>query len=219
MYTLCIPYTGDVKAVSVSLACFLALAGRAEVFFRMVKDDEKVGTMKLFQRLLPDGSKLVTLQISFSKPSVVQVRSETVYSADGTPKRMLFEVAPKGRDRQLSTVTFDAKGASFQSGEDSLLVAPPNGPWKNPAEFWFVRDKPAVGAEVSAYTFSITDREFSLTTTKFVGPRTIELDGKQVKGNMLLVTTKGNAAHILVDDQGLPLFWDGPIQFFREQAP
>lgn len=199
-----------------------AALASAEVTLTMYMRDEVVGEATLNQRLLPDGGKQLTMTMTFNrpKPGAVNIRNESVYAADGSPVRMIYEFNQSGQPKNLVTAIFSEKGAAVteRKGTESTnrVIARPDGPIKNLAEHWFIATQPKPGDVLSAYVFSAVEQEWRLHTSTYKGKKTVTIDGQKFAGHLLVSGTRGKEISSIVDDRGLPLIVEGPVRLVRK---
>lgn len=197
---------------------------QAEISLTILQQEKKLGSAVMDQKILPDGSKQVVITMAIdlpSNPGAIRVRSESIYSKEGLPIRMIRETTQKNMARESVIATFDAEGANviFTRGSEaktSVVPYPKEVPLKNVSEFWFISTKPATGTSCTAYVFNTTDLTFHLTKTEFFGRKKAKMQGKEVEGNLLITNAQGKATAILVDDKGLPIYIDGPVRMERD---
>lgn len=169
---------------------------------------QRAGQAVASHKIMPDGSKLVQLSMQIAGPggNTVTLRSESTYSAKGSPLRMFHEsLTTNPRTRRTVTVTFSARGATAVEevgGKRTTKEVPlvPGAPYESKSEFWFLRDTPKVGAVDKRYRFNVSSLTWELTSTTYVGPKTYKLGAKNVLGHEIQ-STQGLA---IVDAKGLP---------------
>lgn len=168
-----------------------------------------VGFATVSHKLMPDGSKLVTLRMELTgaNGATVRVRSETSYKSSGEPLRAFQETqVDKPVSRSSVTATFDAKGANVivdEGGKRSVksvdLVS--TAPRAAVSEFWFLRQSPKPGERVQYYFFSATRLAWELQEMHYVGKTTFKLGNQTVPAHR--VRTK--QGEMILDEKGLPL--------------
>lgn len=204
------------------LALGLAAAAVSQVRMFVSLNGKRIGQAVASQKLLPDGGKLVQLnmQLTGANGETVNLRSSSAYDKKGLPTRMFHEsITGKSKVRRAVTVTFSKAGAHVVedvSGQRNTktvaLVA--SAPWASISEFWFIRDTPKVGQVDKRYRFNVSTLEWELSTNTYVGRKTIDLNGKKVTAHEL----KSDQGRAHVDSAGLPLRLDlGQIKL--EKAP
>ncbi|MBX3118135.1 MAG: hypothetical protein KF784_03655 [Fimbriimonadaceae bacterium] len=192
-------------AYAVFLVC--GLAG-AQAKLNVLQGTKTIGTANVTQRLNADGTKLVQLSLELvNGQTKVKIRQESTYTAKGEPIRSFQEVTGENpRVSRRVVVTFDEEGANVVIDEGgkretkqlTLAKAAPRGQL---AEFWFLRDKPKAGTTVEAYRFNMDKLEWQIARTTYVGPKTLTINGKQVKCHEL----KSTDGVSWVDEKGLPV--------------
>lgn len=199
-----------------SLAC---VAG-AQVRMYVLLNGQRIGQAVASQKLLPDGGKLVQLNMTMASPggNTVTLRSESTYTSKGTPKRMFHESQTSNpKAKRTVTVSFNAKGAQVVEevgGKRNVRDVPlvPNAPIASKSEFWFIRDTPNLNAADKRYRFNISQLEWELVTTTYTGLKKIKVGAKQVQAHEL----KSSQGMAWVDGKGLPhLLEIGPIRLER----
>ena len=84
------------------------------------------------------------------------------------------------------------------------------------SEFWFLRDKPKAGAKEESYIFNVDSLEWELTTTTYIGPKTVTLAGHKFAAHELTMESNTRTTHEYLDEKGLPLLIeDGTIKIER----
>ena len=76
-------------------------------------------------------------------------------------------------------------------------------PRTNQAEFWLLRDKPAVGQQVKTYVFNIDGQSWDLVTVTYQGIKQVKIGGKTVAAHVV-ETTGERPSTAYLDDKGLP---------------
>jgi hypothetical protein len=177
---------------------------------------KRAGQAVASHKLLPNGNKLVQLsmQLAGAGGNTVTLRSESTYGPKGAPIRMFHEsTTTNPRTRRSVTVTFTKAGATVveeaggkRTTKEVPLVA--GAPVESKSEFWFIRDKPSAGATDKRYRFDVSSLSWELTTTTYVGPKTVVIGGKSFPGHEVHSTKPNNAAETakaFVDANGLPI--------------
>ena len=180
----------------------------AQAKFQVWVAGKKAGTATLTQKLLTDGTKSVNLSMELKTDSLTAtLRSESTYSAKGIPLRKFQETqVPSQKIRRTIVVTFDDAGANavvdLNGKRTTKRVPLPNTANKaDLSEFWFLRDKPKVGAVVKAYTFDLESLSWEMIVTTYVGVVDATIGGKKVKANK----TESQKGKAFIDDAGVPL--------------
>ncbi|HJP84306.1 MAG TPA: hypothetical protein VJ835_12470 [Fimbriimonadaceae bacterium] len=195
----------------VSLLLILIAAGaNAQVKYRVELSGKEVGTASLKQRLLPDGTKSVELKLSLkSGDQPLTIRSEATYDAKGNPIRKFIDSnIPGGKLQRQTVATFDSRGANLvvlDGGKRTTRQIPlvESAPRANDSEFWFLRQKPAVGKECRTYVFNMDLVAWQLQTVTYKGKKSIRLNGRSISCHV--IETSGERTTVAyVDDQGLP---------------
>lgn len=168
-----------------------------------------VGTASLTQSLLPSGEKRVQLSLEMTAPGgkAVKVRSDTRYDAKGRATRQFIEtIGVQPPSRRQVTATFTKDGANAVLDDDGVrsvkdVPLPYTAPRDDASQFWFMREQPKAGATVKAYRFDADGLKWELTTTSYIGPTTVKLGGKSIKGFLV----RDSRSNTVVDEKGLPL--------------
>lgn len=165
-----------------------------------------VGQASLTQKLRDDGGKnvLMTMELQSARQTT-RIRLESQYDRTGATVRKFMETAVDGRIRKTTVVTFDANGANVvideggkRTTKEVALVA--NAKRNNPAEFWFLRDKPKPKDRTVCYVFDMDTLSWQLITTVYRGLNKIEGKQGHEVGTERYVT--------LLDPEGTPLVID-----------
>jgi hypothetical protein len=117
------------------------------------------GRATITQKLVREGGKSVEVRVETGEVTTIQ---QSIYDAAGRPMRRYVQMQQDLKPKMTKIVTFDAKGANVvidRSGQRETKAVPlPAGlNLANPAEFWFVRDTPKVGATVKHAYFNDQD--------------------------------------------------------------
>lgn len=172
--------------------------------YRLTLEGGGVGNARLTQTVRAEGGKTVRLVASLRRGNAtVEIRSESVFDATGSPVRKVQGYGPPGRAPQHETiVTFDAAGANAVVRERGVpkaskipLVAKLSR--ANAAETWFVAIRPKPGDVARAWTFDPDALEWGPTETIYVGPTK--------GGHLLRIVRRDKKSEAVVDDAGLPV--------------
>lgn len=202
--------------VALIMSCVAAAtAGWADkVTMRMLYGSVSAGTATMEIKLLPDGSRIntVVMRTTPTQGIATIVRQESIYNAAGYPVRMIQESSQiDGKNRVRTLVQFSADGiarASFEPAknrEPSESKIGENLPWKNPAEFWFLRDLPAKGQRISAYVFDPVGLRWELGEWRYKGKVKHTLGKRVVEAHEVVYSRKGVEGRMVCDQQGMPL--------------
>lgn len=184
------------------------LLASAQAKYQVWVAGKKAGTATLTQKLMPDGTKSVNLSMDLKSDTLTAtLRSESSYTSKGVPIRKFQEtLVPSQKIRRTIVVTFNDEGANavvdLNGKRTTKRVPLPNTANKaDLSEFWFLRDKPKVGAEVKAYTFDLESLSWEMIVTTYVGVVDATIGGKKVKANK----TESEKGKAFIDDAGVPL--------------
>lgn len=187
------------------VGCLALVAGAsAQIKLQIVRDGKVAGTVTVSQKMRPDGSKHV--QMSMDVPGL-KFRSESIYLASGLPQRKFQEISvPEQKTRRTIIAEFTEKSVHVTVDNNGTRAVkdvplPANASSADKSEFWFVRDKPAVGAKSTAFSFNLEKLAWEQVTTTFVGPVDLTIGGVKLRANK----TQSERGIAFVDDQGLPL--------------
>lgn len=164
-------------------------------------DGSPVGTANVIQKLQPDGGKTVELRIT---RGAIEVRQTSRYDRLGRAIRLTQETRRDGRVIGQRIADVSARGAWWVQDDRGTrtrteIALPPEVKQENPAEFWFLRDRPAVGAKVYAFTFSVSAGDWRRTDSEYTGP--VTLPGGTVAHRV--VTARGDSrAETFFTDRG-----------------
>ena len=201
-----------------------AASAEAQVRMYVTLDGRRVGQAVASQKLLPEGGKLVQLNMTLASQAgnSVTLRSESTYDSKGAPTRMFHESSTTNpKVKRTVTVSFSKAGAHVveESGgkrnvRDIPLVE--GAPITSKSEFWFIRDTPNIGAVDKRYRFNVSKLEWELVTTTYKGLKTIKVGGKSVQAHEL----HSDLGTAWVDGKGLPHRLEiGPIKLERVPGP
>ncbi len=153
----------------------------AAVTLQVSINGQNAGEITVTQHLIDGGGKRVETR----NGDFVQTTS---YDAKGAP------VSMRTTGRTPLMVTFDKEGARVNGELVPLLK---NAPRENRSEFWFLRDQPKKGEEVSVYTFGLNRRQWELTRIRFIGRDRI--------GNHVQHRVATHTIDAWLDERGLPI--------------
>lgn len=204
-------FTGVLGGVVVGLG--LSAGARAQTAeYAVFLDGKPSGSARLTQELQRDGTKRVVLVVEFSSiDRYPRTLHESVYGADGTPVRQLQRLERGPSEGQQWLATFSDAGAAWTEGKNPVVTRawPSAVNRRARAEFWFVRDQPAVGARVSHFHLNVRTGQWQTMTTTYVGPTRAAWEGRTVPAHRLRTTRTTAAgemesAEAVVDGQGIP---------------
>lgn len=192
-----------------------------QIVMTVSSDGSPVGAARMTQKLGEDGAKSISVLLDIldakGKPSV-SVRQVSSYAKDGTPVRILLETTRNGgKERTMRVATFDESGAHLIIEEKGArtpkdIPLAKESPRSNPAEFWFLRDKPTKGARTGYYRFDIAKGEWVLASTEYVGKKSVKVSGKDVE----LHEVRYGSSISYLDDSGMPqVVENGRLRFER----
>jgi len=194
------------KRLAIAFVCAAASFACSQVKMKVQIGSKNAGTVVITQKVLKDGSKLVQLAMNLTSPPRT-VRTESLYAKDGSPVRKFQETVVIGqRTRHQVTATFSVSGARVVidingSRETKEVELKAGAKLANPSEFWFVREKPKVGARVQAHTFNLEQMKWEQVTVTYLGPKEIKIGGAKQTAH-LITSDKGSA---YVDSTGQPV--------------
>lgn len=179
---------------------------RPPVVLAVIRDGKKIGQTRIVQKLLRDGSKTVSVDMTLVQGSgKVRVRQESVYDAGGMPVRKLQETLdPAGKRLVALMATFDERGAALtRSGagtpETRSIELVSGAPRAATNEFWFLRDQPKKGAKATYYSFAPSDGRWQLVEFRYDGLELVNLSGRRREVHVVK-TPDGNAYFDLAGD-------------------
>lgn len=199
--------------ITAPFALWIATSIAAPADYVVLRAGLDSGTASLSQSIREDGTKDVALDLHLVTPDGrrVTTRTKSVYASDGRPLRREQDVVLDSPRWVRSVIaTFTAGGANVVVVENEKrsvhnLPLVRTAPIANPSEFWFMPDKPAVGASVQSYSLDLESLVWEPTRTTYVGPGTIALHGESVAAHRL----DSRQGTVWVDDKGLPLVIEG----------
>lgn len=167
-----------------------------------------VGQAWRTQQVLADGTKVVGLTVVLTRDlREVRVVHESSVRADGSPLRVLQTTTIRDSSfRESVTVQFAGPVARYRrvggAGRLSADVPAPEGAEvRASSEWWFVRNRPEIGASAKFMRFQLSSQQWVPSETRYEGLADLEVGGKKVRAN--LVRSGESAAWL--DDQGAPL--------------
>jgi hypothetical protein len=190
----------------VLLAALAPLAWAEKATYKLTVQGKEVGTLKTDDNLLPGGKLAVRAIMEMTGPDGVKVVFDhsARFSAAGRPETSSMVVTSKGK-RVRMDATFDAKGANVTLDDGNKKtrksVAAPKG--SNTADgslFWFIRDKPKVGAKIAYAEFDPLTLEWLSQTVTYKGVVSITFKGKKTDAHLLEMTNSKQ----WLDDKGTP---------------
>lgn len=141
------------------IAAVTSLASVEKATHKLTVNGKEVGTLKTEQALLPGGKLRVRDRMELTSPDGVKVVFDfsSRIASTGRPESSVF-LAESERGSARIDIAYDAKGANLTidaGGKKTKKSVPiPKGLTSaDPTYFWFIRDKPKVGAKVSCAEF------------------------------------------------------------------
>ncbi len=164
----------------------------------------------LTRAVQPDRSLLSTLELTLMPPGQdpIIVRQETHLKSDGQPLRKLQSVV-QGTTRTSFAATFDRREAQWQGppGMPMFKVpAPRDTEIRVRSDFWFVNERPEVGAKWVYHRFVTDKGQWEATVVEYKGPVSISWNGQNVPAHRVV---SGDAVADL-DERGMPLQLETP---------
>jgi hypothetical protein len=201
-------YDRDMQGVLLAVAIMVLPVAEGHPY-RVERAGKAAGTATIELRLLSAGGKLTLVMIAFGPPGKpdTRVRQESVYDAKGAPVRLLQEVVGSdGRVRRRAVATFDEQGALLVVTEDGKATEKRvplvrGAPRANAAEFWFLRDRPELGARETAFRFDLNEERWRLVEHVYRGQETVRVGGRAT--TLHRVDSEAGAAWL--DDSGQPV--------------
>lgn len=173
------------------------------------------GYATLSQKIQQDGTKIVELRVELGVDKrKVKLTSEARYDPKGLPLRKFQQTIVSGGDVNKQVIaTFAKDGANLvlldgdkRSVKNVSLAA--TAPRACLSEFWFIRDNPKPGQTEEAYQFNPDTLSWEIVTTKYVGPRTLKIEGHSVAVHEVLTKRGDKESTSYLDDAGLPVLVD-----------
>lgn len=196
-----------------AIAAITSLAS-SQTHLAITQRDHPVGFATLNQRVQQDGMKIVELRMEFTAGTKkINITTEARYDAKGMPVRKYQQtLVPGGSDRQV-IATFGKEAASVVLLEGDKrttksVTLPTTAPRGSMSEFWFIRDKPKVGQVEESYDFNSDTLEWELVRSEYRGPRTLQIEGRNVHVHEVVTKRGEKRTTSYLDDQGLPVLVD-----------
>jgi hypothetical protein len=177
---------------------------------QILKGTKLLGYATVSQWILADGGKTVEMRLELKGTSghLTKLHKVSTYDSKGRPKRMVLEIT--GGSRSETIVTFDAGAAHVSRIADGIAKNSDanravNSPWGDDSEFWFLRDHPKAGDHFRTLLFSIDTGEWVLTEMTYLGPKSVTVGGRTVRGNEVRTEVDGRSTVAYLDDRGDPI--------------
>jgi hypothetical protein len=178
------------KALGLAMLVVAAALAPAQHRYAVKVGGQQVGTATLTQKILDGGTKLVQLSMELQmQGNTVAITTESRYDAKGAPVRKFqLTTIPSQRMRRQLVATFNAEGAQVveeMNGARKTIHRPlvSNAPRENPSEFWFIRDLPKAGDEITLYNFNLDEMRWDVEKVSYKGLQTITHGGKKVRAH------------------------------------
>lgn len=186
-----------------TLACSLLLLALEPQMVEMdvLNDQEPVGSARIGYELSTAGDKIARFELSLERPKT-RTMQETTWSATGKPKRILYSRTVEGQERISMTVDFSTgthtATRTTEQSQTTINLAAREGT-ENPAEFWFISSKPALGAKHSYWTLQFPNLEWVRHSIEYKGLTTHESAGETLLHHVTI-----DDQNVYYDDLGLP---------------
>lgn len=199
------------KAILSIFLLVSAAATHAQSHLEIKRGDQRLGYATISQSLDADGSKSILLRMQLTAgKDAVSIRTESRFDQAGMPLRKFQETTVTGSPAKQLIATFPAAGAKVviidgdaRKVKDIDLVA--DSSRANRAEFWFIRDTPAVGATEKSYQFNLDKLEWEIAVTTFKGRKSIKVGRTTYDANWVVEERGGKSTTSYLDEQGLPI--------------
>lgn len=204
--------------VAIALIAGGASTGFGQVAkFRVIAGGRELGiatyTSRLVNRVDLYTKFELNIQVGGNKASM---SGEYMTKSDGAP---LWSVTRESSAEGTETIREDygKKGVTVKKtaadGKVTTKTAKyPLGQYKSPSDLWFITTRPRPGTTEKAYSFSGSTMTWEVTTTKYVGVKTILVKGRSVPSHYITspdvdvwVDSKGTPLKILLKQQGLQM--------------
>ena len=192
-------------------ASLLAQTPERKFDYNVWMNGTKNGSAQITVKDLAESKRQVLLTMNLKMASTeVRVRQESIYEKDGAASRKIMETTVNGGQRTLVVAELSNKGATLTTtlnGKTTTEQIPlsAQAPRSNPSTFWFDRSQPKPGAKISYYSFEMTEKQWRLMTSSYVGPKPYKLGGKDVTAHHVIVTRSGVDVDNWMDLTGMPI--------------
>lgn len=195
------------KNFGVLLLVLLAAFANAErATYKLTVKGKSVGTLLLEHKFLPGGklSARERLETTPDDGPKFVFDNVLVIASNGRSETSKMTIESAG-NKAVVDITFDAKGANIKveaaGKKTTKSVAMPKGSSTiDPSVFWFLRDKPKVGAKVTYAQFDPLELKWVNETVTYKGPVSITFKGKKTTAHLLVLTKSKQ----WLDDKGMP---------------
>jgi hypothetical protein len=182
----------------------LAVADTAKM--KVTMSGTELGTARITIAKTPDRGFTIDIKMEFD----IQGQNGTgvmkfVYDKNGRPKLQQHSMSVAGMtesEKQTYTATH-VLVEKVENGQkiSKKIVIPKGRRLEDPSNLWFIYTKPKVGAVNKAWDYDSKTMKFKQETTKYIGPKTIEVSGRQVRAH----TVQSEEGSAWLDDKGMPL--------------
>lgn len=195
------------RVLALALLCLPWPAWGGTVTLRVTADSGLKGTATATNRLLDDGTKEshMTMTLRDAAGSTVKIVQESSYASDARPifKRQSTWIGDG--EQQTVVATFNKGSVSIDVAaqgrtDHSEVALPLDTTICEKFEFWFLRDAIPVKGVNAFYRFDLVSRTFEKTKAVFEGARTIRVNGKTVRANLVVV----DDTSFYLDEKGDP---------------
>lgn len=204
--------------VAVAIAALTSVAVSQTVNFRVMVQGREIGTATLGMKLTPKVGLTTTFRMKLKAgPNSLSMIAEDFTKLDGM---LVWSRMEQGSQEGTLKVREDY-------GRDGVLVKrtepngksvtktvkyPAKGSVKSPSDFWFLTSRPKPGAVETSYSFSSSEMTWKQRTTKYLGPKTIIVQGRSVQGHLITsaeadqwVDAKGIPLRIVLKEEGIEI--------------
>ena len=200
------------KILSNALAIALSSIAFGQAKLAVYEHGKLVGRMTVSVKIAADGSKIDEMSMSrMGQGKAVDLRVISSFAADGTPTRKFMAMSLVGTsERHQTVVTFTENAAHIHfvpetASEDREVPLPRGSQFKQPQEFWFIRDHPDPGASSTSCVFELASGKWIDHVQTFVGDRQIVIGNKTMTAHKITSVMAGRTITEYLDSKGLPL--------------
>jgi len=184
----------------------ISLAQANHVHAAILTKDKPVGTVDISATLLSNGRLAETRDETRKSGDTMAVH--TLYAKSAKPVEIKVQLTGKQTGHVFITFGKSAVTISALIGKQSETDTkeyPKGADFQATSHFWFVRDRPKVGATCSYSAFDLGKMDWKTLTDTYVGDVTLTYRGKHVTAHKI---TNQEITQLL-DDRGLPYRVDG----------
>jgi hypothetical protein len=202
------------RALPLILVAFAAKAAADTVDYRLLAGGKQIGSIRTTLKVdrggyfeestakITQGGKTVSIYTKTQLDSKGNWTRKGLELGSGATAIKAFAI-PKG----TSALVFMERGGKKYQAE---VKQTSNLPTTDTTARWFISYKPKPGETVNFQRFDMQRRQWSDVTIRYVGVKTVTLEGKVHAGFETERTEYGKKSTVVLDSKGIPILLDSP---------